>query len=114
MEDKVKQKRRKMTTSVLNMDNLSMDVARDDKMDEDTPQDEDDGDLLDLWVCCQCSLYCVASDVIPGVIPLKPFEEFTRNRHDNPVIGKNGEESVVIGWETLLTYVLHSAASIFT
>jgi ubiquitin carboxyl-terminal hydrolase 25 len=113
MVDKVKQRRRKMTTSVLSIDNLSMDIARDDKMDEDTTQDDDDGDLLDLWVCCQCSLYCVASDVIPGVIPLKSFEEFTRNRHDNPVIGKNGEESVVIGWETLLTYVMFLAAYMF-
>jgi ubiquitin carboxyl-terminal hydrolase 25/28 len=84
------------------MDDLSMDA---DKMEEDTPHDDDDGDLLDLWVCCQCSLYCVVSDVIPGVIPLKFSEEFTQNRHDNPVIGKNGEESVVIGWETFLTYV---------
>lgn len=94
-----------MTTSVLSMEDLSMDVAGEDNLDKDTSRDDDDGDLLDLWVCCQCSLYCVVSDVIPGVIPLKFSEEFTRNRLENPVIGKNGEESVVIGWETFLTYV---------
>ena len=103
--DKAKQRRRKMTTSVLSMEDLSMDVAGEDNLDKDTSRDDDDGDLLDLWVCCQCSLYCVVSDVIPGVIPLKFSEEFTRNRLENPVIGKNGEESVVIGWETFLTYV---------
>ena len=113
MLDQVKQKKRRMTASVLNMDDLSMDAAGDDKMDEDINRDEDEGDLLDLWVCCQCSLYCVVSDVIPGVIPLKFFEEFTRNRYNNPALGKNGEESIVIGWETFLTYAVTSRSNFY-
>lgn len=104
MVDKVKQKRRRMTT--LNMDDLNMDTSGDLKMAEETLVDEDtEGDLLDLYVCCQCSLHCVASGVIPGVIPLKFVEEFNRSKLENPCIDKNGQESVVIGWETLLTYV---------
>jgi ubiquitin carboxyl-terminal hydrolase 25/28 len=106
--DKLKRRRRKMTTSVLSMDDLSMDVTGDDKMDQDIAQDEDEGDLLDIYVCCQCSLYCVVSDVIPGVIPVGLLEQFTRNKRDNPAIDRSAEESIVIGWETILTYVLYS------
>ena len=102
--DKVKQKRRRMTT--LNMDDLDVHISGDNRMDEDTDSDEEgEGDLLDLYVCCQCSLHCVASDVIPGVISPKHVEEFTRLRLESPGVGKNGEESVVLGWETFLTYV---------
>lgn len=91
-----------MTT--LNLEEFSMDVGSDDMMDED-PNEIEEGDLLDLYICCQCSLYCVASDVIPGVISSKYVDEFVRNKKENPAPGKSVEESVMSGWETVLTYV---------
>lgn len=96
-----KQRRRKVTS--LDLDAISLDKLSDDVMDDSDPEEQ--GDLLDLYVCCQCSLYCIVSDVIPGVIPVKYIEEFTRERWDNPAPGRNREESVVSGLETLLLYV---------
>ena len=61
-----------------------------------------DVDLLDLYVCCQCSVYVVASETFPGVIPAKYVEEFTADRGRNPTIGKTTEQSVILGWETIL------------
>ena len=96
-----KQKRRKVTS--LNLDAISFDKMSDDAMEDSVPEEE--GDLLDLYVCCQCSLYCIVSEVIPGVIPAKYIEEFTRERWDSPAPSRNREESVVSGVETLLVYV---------
>lgn len=96
-----KQKRRKVTS--LNLDAISLDKMSDDTM-EDSPSEEE-GDLLDLYVCCQCSLYCIVSEVIPGVIPVKYIEEFMRERWDNPAPTRNQEESVVSGLETFLVCV---------
>ncbi|EIW87195.1 cysteine proteinase [Coniophora puteana RWD-64-598 SS2] len=73
-------------------------------MDED-PKPEEEGDLLDLYVCCQCSLYCVVSGVIPGVAASKYVDEYSRDRFSNPAVGKNPQESVIAGWETFLTIV---------
>ncbi|KAI6102677.1 hypothetical protein EDD16DRAFT_1696584 [Pisolithus croceorrhizus] len=42
-----------------------------------------------------CSVYCIVSDVIPGVIPTKFLEEYTRDRWDSPPPNRNREESVV-------------------
>jgi ubiquitin carboxyl-terminal hydrolase 25/28 len=94
-----KQKRRKVTA--LNLDTLSL-----NEMSEDVMDAEEEGDLLDLYVCCQCSLYCIVSGVIPGVMPAEYFDKFTRDRWDNPAVGLNGAESVVSGLETFLRYVL--------
>lgn len=63
---------------------------------------EPDGDLLDLFVCCQCSFYCVVSDVIPGVIPHRTFEAFVREKLDNPHVGKTPTASVAIALDTFL------------
>jgi len=98
-----KQKRRKITSLNLN-DDLASKVL-DEKMNEDPPEEHVEGELLNLYVCCQCSVYCLASEVIPGVIPLKYVEDFTRYRSEHPVAGKQPAESVVSGWETLNTYV---------
>ncbi|KAF9245638.1 hypothetical protein BU15DRAFT_85365 [Melanogaster broomeanus] len=92
-----KQRRRKVTS--LNLDTVSLNDKSDGVMEEDP---EEEGDLLDLYVCCQCSLYCIVSDVIPGVIPVKYIEEFTRDRGDDPAPGRKREESVVSGLETFL------------
>ncbi|KAG6331493.1 hypothetical protein ID866_7598 [Astraeus odoratus] len=98
-EDQKKEKRRKITS--LNLDAFSIDQISAGNLDEDV--DEEEGDLLDLYVCCQCSVYCIVSDVIPGVIPVKFMEEFVRERWDNPPPNRNREESVVSGLETFLT-----------
>ncbi|KAI0686832.1 cysteine proteinase [Cytidiella melzeri] len=66
--------------------------------------DEPEGDLLDIYVCCQCSVYCLVSrHVIPGVIPLRKVEEFVKDKVENPPVGKNSATAVVSGWETIIT-----------
>jgi ubiquitin carboxyl-terminal hydrolase 25/28 len=61
---------------------------------------DDEGKLLDLYVCCQCSFYCVASGVIPGVIPRKYIDEVIRDKRSNPPVGKTGDQAVVSALET--------------
>lgn len=68
-------------------------------------EEPDEGKLLDLYVCCQCSFYCVASGTVPGVIPRKHFEEFIRDKRENPPVGKTGEQAVVQAFETILLCV---------
>jgi len=63
---------------------------------------ESEGDLLDLFVCCQCLLYCVVSDVIPGVIPQRTFEAFVREKLDHPHVGKTPAISLAIALDTVL------------
>jgi len=63
---------------------------------------EHEGDLLDLYVCCQCSLYCVVSDVIPGVIPQRTFEAFVKEKLDHPHVGKTSPMSLAIALDTVL------------
>ncbi|KAM6498575.1 hypothetical protein JOM56_006523 [Amanita muscaria] len=82
-------------------------------IDSDTPdlknlensegsEESEEGKLLDLYVCCQCSFYCVVSGTIPGVIPRKNFDEFVRDKKENPPPGKTGEQAVVQAFETIL------------
>ena len=59
--------------------------------------------LLDLYLCCQCSMYCVISDVIPGVIPLSLVNDFTLDKIGHPAIDKTPKATAVAGWETVLT-----------
>ncbi|KAG2022705.1 ubiquitin C-terminal hydrolase Ubp2 [Coprinopsis cinerea AmutBmut pab1-1] len=94
VEDVMKQKRRGQTV-VEDVHKLK------DGLDEKVEQ-EPEGKLLDLYVCCQCQLYCVVSEVIPGVVPRKHLEEFVRDKRNNPAPGKSGEVSVSTGMETLL------------
>ena len=63
---------------------------------------ESDGDLLDLYVCCQCSLYCVVSDVIPGVIPQRTFDAFVKEKLEHPHVGKSPVMSLAIALDTVL------------
>lgn len=102
--EKVKQKRR-AATIILDDDDLQ---KLKDNLTEDVPiedKTEEEGELLDLYVCCQCSFYVVASGVIPGVIPRKYFAEFVKEKMDHPPLGKTPEASVLTGWETLISYV---------
>jgi ubiquitin carboxyl-terminal hydrolase 25/28 len=75
-------------------------VAKEDRMDVD--HEEGEGDLLDLYVCCQCSFYVIASDVIPGVVPVKMLEDLVKNKMENPPPDKSGELAAFITLETIL------------
>ncbi|PPQ64283.1 hypothetical protein CVT26_002166 [Gymnopilus dilepis] len=66
---------------------------------------EEEGILLDLYVCCQCSFYCVASGVISGVIPRKHIDELVRDKKGHPAVGKTGEQAVAMAFETFLTAI---------
>ncbi|KAH9854519.1 cysteine proteinase [Lenzites betulinus] len=60
--------------------------------------------LLNLYLCCQCSMYCLVSDgVIPGVIPSSLVDEFTRDKLSHPAVDKTPRATVVAAWETILT-----------
>jgi ubiquitin carboxyl-terminal hydrolase 25 len=99
--ERVKQLRRTKTIRIeeVNLEMLQSDS--DNKMEEDQVE-EDEGDLLDLYVCCQCSFYCAASGVIPGVIPRRCFDEFIRDRRDHPAVGKSREVAVCYAVETVI------------
>lgn len=72
---------------------------------EDTQSKAEEGKLLDLYMCCQCSFYCVASDLIPGVIPRKYLDAWIKDKKSNPPPGKTGEQAAVIALETIMLYV---------
>ena len=55
---------------------------------------EEEGELLDLYVCCQCSFYCVASGIIPGVIPRSHLEELVQARKRHPAVDMSAERSI--------------------
>jgi ubiquitin carboxyl-terminal hydrolase 25/28 len=61
-----------------------------------------EGEPLDLYVCCQCPLYCVVSDVIPGVIPQRTFDAFVKDRLDHPHLGKTPAMSLAAALDTIL------------
>jgi len=101
--ENVKAKRRAGTIIMEGIDLEKMKAQERDRMQEDEAEEE--GKLLDLYVCCQCSFYCVASGVISGVIPRKFWEEFVRDRKSSPPPGKTGELAVVLALETLIMCV---------
>ncbi|KAF8913232.1 hypothetical protein CPB84DRAFT_1888891 [Gymnopilus junonius] len=102
----VKQKRRAGTilTGELNINAIN---AEDVELlgDNSTESTEEEGKLLDLYVCCQCSFYCVASSVIPGVLPRKHIDELVREKKSHPPVGKTGEQAVALAFETFLTAI---------
>jgi ubiquitin carboxyl-terminal hydrolase 25/28 len=101
--ENVKAKRRAESIIMEVIDLEKMKAQEGDEMQEDEAGEE--GKLLDLYVCCQCSFYCVASGVISGVIPCKFLEEFVRDRKSSPQPGKTGELAVVLALETLILCV---------
>lgn len=104
---KRKQARRRVTI-LGNLDEqmVMSDPAASDKMDEDASQAEAEGDLLDLYMCCQCSFYCVVSpEVIPGVISSKYIEDFIRDKREHPAPNMNPDMSVIGGLETIITVI---------
>lgn len=99
-ESEVRQKRRNRSVTL----RIEGDAGETSTQGESV--EEPEGDLLDLYVCCQCSVYCLVSQhVIPGVIPLRRVEEFVKDKSENPTVGKTSSIAVVSGWETIITYV---------
>jgi len=95
--ESVKLKRRAGTIISAEMDINAMKV---DDVDIERETGDDEGKLLDLYVCCQCSFYCVASGVIPGVIPRRYIDEVIRDRRSNPPVGKTSDQAIVSALET--------------
>src|SRR6266702_1343470 len=96
-EERSKLRHRKMTLrgSDPTTATTELEQAVDDARME-VESEDGEGDLLDLYVCCQCSFYVIASDVIPGVIPVKLLEDLVKNRVDNPPPDKTGELAALI------------------
>ena len=63
---------------------------------------DEEGRLMDLYICCQCSFYCVASAILPGVIPKKYLDELQRDRRSHPGVGKTAEQTIAHTIETML------------
>ena len=99
----LKQKRRTRTVSgdtdihLINPDTVAIDEFG------ETATEEEEGNVLDLYVCCQCTLCCVASDVISGVVSKKYMDELQRERKGHPAIGKSPEQTTALTIETILT-----------
>lgn len=96
----VKLKRRAGTiiSSELDINAVNVDDVDIEVLEKETGDDE--GKLLDLYVCCQCSFYCVASGVIPGVIPRRYIDEVIRDKRSHPPVGKTGDQAIISALET--------------
>ncbi|KAJ6463744.1 hypothetical protein DFH09DRAFT_1226880 [Mycena vulgaris] len=94
----VKQKRRVGTVLPEELDLGKIGAEDEDKMDVD----EQEGPLLDLYVCCQCMFYLVRSPVIPGVIPRPLWDDLLKEKKASPQPGKSPERSIALAMETLL------------
>ena len=99
-EERSKHRHRKLTLRGSDPATATTELER--AVDEVERQD-DEGNLLDLHVCCQCSFYVVASHVIPGVVPVKLLEDLVKNKTENPPPDKSGELAALITLETILT-----------
>ncbi|EKM83956.1 hypothetical protein AGABI1DRAFT_67056 [Agaricus bisporus var. burnettii JB137-S8] len=92
-------------TPPLKVDEWEMESARTTHKKDATTEDmqsEEEGMLLDLYICCQCSFYFVASDLIPGIIPRRHMDIFVKDKRSNPPPGKTGEQAAVIALETIV------------
>ena len=102
-EERSKLRHRKMT---LRGDDPATVMSSLDQVTEDAQMDvdheESEGDLLDLYVCCQCSFYVMASDVIPGVVPAKMLEDLVKNKMENPPPDRSGEVAALQSLEMIL------------
>lgn len=94
----VKMKRRGAIISELDINTIKADDSDIEVLERETGDDE--GKLLDLYVCCQCSFYCVSSGIIPGVIPRRYIDEIIRDKRTSPPVGKTGDQAVVSALET--------------
>ncbi|KDQ18157.1 hypothetical protein BOTBODRAFT_52950 [Botryobasidium botryosum FD-172 SS1] len=72
-----------------------------------TTEEQPDGcAILDLYVCCQCQTYILASsESLPGVVSRESLEALVRERESNPAVGKTKEASVYSAITTLLSII---------
>ncbi|KAK7464469.1 ubiquitin-specific protease ubp2 [Stygiomarasmius scandens] len=98
----IKQKRRAGT---IIMDDVDLDSIKSKGSEEaesvDTKQEEE-GMLLDLYMCCQCSFYCVASSTLSGVVPRDLWKEFLAEKLAHPAPNIDPKCSLYVAVETLL------------
>jgi ubiquitin carboxyl-terminal hydrolase 25/28 len=99
-EERSKLRHRKMT---LRGSDPTMEATELGQAADEVEREDEEGDLLDLYVCCQCSFYVVASNVIPGVVPVKLLEDLIKNKVENPPPDKSGELTALITLEMILT-----------
>ncbi|KAF5368322.1 hypothetical protein D9758_002467 [Tetrapyrgos nigripes] len=98
----IKQKRRAGTIITDDVDLESIKAkAAEDPEPVDTKQEEE-GMLMDLYMCCQCSFYCVASGTLSGVIPSDLWSKFIAEKMANPPVGVVPKIALYVAIETLL------------
>ncbi len=95
-EETVKQKHR---SAVVVEDPMLMDGI------EGGAELEETGFALDLYVCCQCPMHCLASPPIPGVIDASIWATYTNDRKNNPRVGYSGEDTVVTSIAKIMGWV---------
>lgn len=111
LHERQKKTRRRMTIGADQLDpNMvshavegDLESQKETQMVTDLREEEESRDLLDLYVCCQCSFYVLVSDVIPGVFASKYIDELYKEKYENPPPGQSGEQSVYNAWETMQT-----------
>jgi len=102
LED-TKQKRRAGTIINPDLDIRSMTPDDVERMSDGGEGSLDaEGKLMDLYVCCQCSFYCVASGVIPCVVPKKHLDELLREKRSHPALNRTAEQTIMLTMETIL------------
>ncbi len=102
--ESVKQKRRTGAIIVSDLDVRSVKPDDADSVDElGGSVTDEEGKLMDLYICCQCSFYCVASGVLSGVVPKRYLDELQRDRRSHPGVGKTAEQTIALTIETILT-----------
>lgn len=66
----------------------------------------DEGELLDLYMCCQCQQHLIVSaKTFPEVIPREVHKTFTTQRFRNPSENRNPYANVFVAWSIILQYV---------
>jgi ubiquitin carboxyl-terminal hydrolase 25 len=110
-EEVAKRNRRKVTTESLHVDlpdgldpTKILDVPMMMQDEPEQMEEDQEEELLDLYICCQCSFYCVVSDVIPGVIPLRALDALVQDKTQNPAPGMAPEVSVFTAWDTIMGF----------
>lgn len=108
--ERYKKSHRRMTigSQELDSETVALAVEGDAKSKEETlmvtdlKEEEEAHNLLDLYLCCQCSLYVLASDVIPGVVPVKTVDALISEKEANPPPNVSKYDSVLNALETII------------
>ncbi|KAF8581701.1 cysteine proteinase [Ramaria rubella] len=73
-----------------------------DKMEGIEPTTQPEDVLLSMYVCCQCSVSVLCSDVIPGIVPARFLEELVQERAANPTPGQSGADAAIHALDTTI------------